>query len=213
MGATPLEIKKSNEALFMRRLYEATDGDYLVSVDWDELTEGMNLSEEKTRILVRYLSQEGLIKSGGMGKSVNITHPGVVEVRQSLENPNKATEHFPPAATILNIINSSVSGSSIAQASANVNQTAIYTGEQRQDLQTVLDQVRNVLDQNLLDAEDSQVVRADIQTVEAQIESPRPNDTIIQASLTSILNVLAAIGGDNQLIQAVVEALRPFLST
>ncbi len=212
MGATPLEIKKSNEALFMRRLYEATDGDYLVSVDWDELTEGMNLSEEKTWILVVYLMQEGLIESGGMGKRVNITHAGVVEVRQSLENPNKATEHFPPAATI-NIINSSVSCSSIAQASANVNQTAIYTGEQRQDLQTVLDQVRNVLDQNLLDAEDSQVVRADIQTVEAQIESPRPNDTIIQASLTSILNVLAVMGGDNQLIQAVVEALRPFLST
>lgn len=212
MAATPLEVKKANRALFMSRLYDITDGHTLTAVDHDVLVAGMQLSEDQEQELVDYLLREALIEILGMGSPipVTITHRGVVEVEQSMEQPELATEHFPPAATVLTI-HGNVVGSNIAQASPHASQTLTYTAEQRQELTEALEQVRALLDVGLPSLDHEQILRSDVQTIEAQLTSPRPNAVIVRTALSSVVGVLTVLTGDSELAQAALEAVKPFL--
>ena len=212
MTAAPLEVKKAQRALFMRRLYDKSDGAAMEFITADTLTADMHLSESQEQELVDYLKQEGLIKSRGTGSPplISITHRGVIEVEQSSERPELPTEHFPPVSAVLNVYGDVV-GSNIAQASPQTTQTVTYTSEQRQDLMQALQQVRALLAQGLPDADDEQALRSDVQTIDAQLASSRPNSTIVHAAVGSIVNVLTVLTGDSQLAQAALEGLRPFL--
>ncbi len=210
--ATPLETKKARRALFTGRLYDATDSDTLARVSITELTGGMDLSPAQVRELVGYLVDEQLVKRSDMGGNVSITHKGVVEVEQARSQPERPTEHFPPAAQVINIIHSTVTGSAVALGSAGATQTVSYTTEQRQDLAAVLQQIRGLLDRDVLDEDDAAVVRADVDAVEAQLASPRPNAAVVQALLGSLANVLSAVNDGRELVQTVQDALAPFLA-
>lgn len=212
MAARPLEVKKANRAVFMNRLYQYTDGNTTSIVPADALLGDMQLSQDQAENLVDYLRREGLIEIRSMGSPppISITHQGVVEVEQSMQQPELPTEHFPPVATVLTI-HGNVVGSNIAQASQQATQTLTYTIEQQQDLAQALEQVRALLDEGLPDTDDEQALRSDVQTIEAQLTSPRPNAAIVQAALSSVVAVLTVMTGDSQLAQAALEAVKPFL--
>jgi hypothetical protein len=144
-----------------------------------------------------------------MANGVNITHEGVLEVEQSRARPQQPTAHFPPESTVLQIFGH-VTGSNIAQTSPGASQHASLKA-QREDLTSALELVRQVLGQELLDDQDERVLAAELGTAETQLASPRPNQAVIAAAVTSMVNVLMVVAGDNPMVQAAIEALRPFL--
>lgn len=208
--ATPLEEKKARRALFMRRLYDETDGYALARAVGRELVKDLELTEEQFRELEGYLIAEELVRSSDWGGGISITHRGVVEVEQSLQRPERPTEHFPPSTTVLQIFGP-VTGSNIAQGSPHATQTLTYTAEEREALSMALQRAKALLGQGLLADEDEQVLRADLQTAEVQLASPRPSRATITMTIASMVNVLSVLSGDNQLVQAAIEGFRPFL--
>jgi negative regulator of replication initiation len=93
----------------------------------------------------------------------------------------------------VNIVNSTVTASPIAQASPIATQTITYTGQQRQDLEEALRQIRELLDQNELDEDDAASVRADVDTIDALLALPRPSWAAVQAVLSTLVAGLTVV--------------------
>ncbi len=109
-AATPLEEKKRRRLEFMQRLYQVTERRTLNVVSIDRLAAALGWSHTEAAAVVEYLSAEALIEPG-MGNQASITHDGVVEVEEALEDPSRPTEHFP--AVNLVMVQGSVVGSQI----------------------------------------------------------------------------------------------------
>src|SRR4030042_4902052 len=63
--------------LFLRRLYEVTEGDPLVFVKDSEVGRQLGFTTEETDRIVQYLEGEGLLTHAAMGGQIAITHAGV----------------------------------------------------------------------------------------------------------------------------------------
>jgi hypothetical protein len=197
MSPIPLEMKKARRAPFMKQLYEITDGSATKFATVADCAADIDVSQQQADELRNYLVDEGLIKDhtaeGGWSAPISITHQGVVEVEQALEQPEQPTDHFPPAAYVVNIVNSTVTASPIAQASPSPTQTITYTGQQRQDLDEALRQIRELLDQDEFDEDDTACIRADLATIDVQLASSHPNWAAVQAVLNTLVAVLTVV--------------------
>jgi hypothetical protein len=96
-----LNEKKKNRFLFLKSLYEASNGDTGAMFDQHEVGAELKFPYDETRRIVEYLIGEHLLEARAMGGVIGLTHWGIKEVEQALENPDKPTEHFLP----INIIN------------------------------------------------------------------------------------------------------------
>jgi hypothetical protein len=197
MSAIPLEMKKARRALFMKQLYEITDGSATKFATVADCAADIDVSQQQADELRNYLVDEGLIKDhtaeGGWSAPISITHQGVVEVEQALEQPEQPTDHFPPAAHVVNIVNSTVTASPIAQASPSATQTITYTGQQRQDLEEALRQIRELLDRDVLDEDDTASVWAEVATIDTQLALLYPDWALVQKVLNALVAVLTVV--------------------
>jgi hypothetical protein len=89
----------------------------------------------------------------------------------------------PPSQTIH--IHGDVTGSTIQQGSHNTA-TANYQNDVRQ----VVEEIRPAMNAAKLTAEAKDELRAEVETVEAQVKSPRPKHSIIRESLLSARRIL-----------------------
>src|ERR1700674_1281967 len=86
-----VEKQKKRYAL-LRKIYELTEGVESRIVEL-ECPETLDLGEVLS--IIDYLSAEGLVvQLSGNAPLVQISHRGVVEVEESVTNPNRPTEHF-----------------------------------------------------------------------------------------------------------------------
>lgn len=99
-SATPLEEKRRRRFAFMERLYERTDGDPLAMINFRDIGAELGWSEDEAQKVALYLRDEGLLKFPVMGGAVSVTHAGVVEMEAAIEDPDRATSHFPPISVI-----------------------------------------------------------------------------------------------------------------
>src|SRR6266536_2749222 len=84
--------KQRKRYLLLLRIYELTDGDER-KILMLETPEG--LDEKEVMTIVDYLTGEGLVQRlADEAPLIRISHQGVVEVEQSLLNPQEPTEHF-----------------------------------------------------------------------------------------------------------------------
>lgn len=74
-----------------------------------------------------------------------------------------------------------------------------------ESLQDVVDQVRSQLP-NDLDGDSREEIEAELQTIEAQLKSPKPKSQIIRQSLLTVRNLLTGAGG-GVLAQLVAKAI------
>ena len=96
-----LDEKKKYRLLFLKKLYEDCDGDTLALVDMYELGNEIGVPGDSIYTTAQYLQGEGLPQIRTMDGNVSITHEGILEIEEAIENPDQRTEHFPP----INIIN------------------------------------------------------------------------------------------------------------
>lgn len=79
----------------LRHLYDVTDGGLHASVSSADLAAEAGLSDDEADTTLDYLVEEGLAEYEAFGPMVSITHRGVVEVEQSINQPEQPTPHFP----------------------------------------------------------------------------------------------------------------------
>ena len=99
------------------------------------------------------------------------------------ETPEQKRKN-PRSSQTINI-HGDVTGSTIQQGDHNTART-IYQG----DVQQIVEEIRSVLNAAKLTPDAKQELRAEVETVEAQLKSPRPKHVIIKESLVSARHIL-----------------------
>lgn len=91
-----LEDKRRRRLQFMKALYEQTDGRELATVDMWELGHELGFSRDDTEATTEYLVGEYLMEYAALGDAISITHLGVREVEESMQNPRCSDSTLPP---------------------------------------------------------------------------------------------------------------------
>jgi hypothetical protein len=196
-----IEKRRADRLRVMKAIFDASSGSEDVFVSGPELLENLGLSDQELGDACKYLEGEHLISTtqtmwGHLTPyMIQITHWGIKEMEQSLTAPSEPTQHFPPAISVINV-HGSVIGSAIQSASPGARQE-VSTG----DLD--LGAVREFVGQYEARAADldlpspaAEELAAEIDTVKAQLRSPKPKHHVIRESLHSARAILeVATGG------------------
>ena len=188
-----LEEKKTIRLIFLKTLYEDSNGNTLDFVDMYELGEKLGLTSDVAYQTAQYLDGEGLLEIRTLDGGVTITHSGVIEIEEAIENPGEKTEHFPP----INIITiHSMENSVIQQGSPGSVQKVNYGTTELDKVKAILAELEKRMDQINLSANDNQEMLQEIQTIKAQLGSPKPKSVIISESLKTIRELLLNVTGN-----------------
>lgn len=187
-----LEQKKKNRFLFLNCLYESSNGDTGAVFNMWEVGSELKLDRNETSQIVDYLIGENLIESRALGGGISLTHWGVKEVEQAIENPSKPTEHFLP----LNIINiGTMTNSTLQQGTTNSTINFTYNTQTAVDIEKIVSQLNDIKDSLNLSNELQNELISELQTIEIQKNSSKPKSIIITESLKSIRTILESVAG------------------
>jgi hypothetical protein len=195
--------RRADRLRVMNAIYEASGGSEHKEVLGRELAAKLGLTDQDLGDACRYLAGNGLIKikeaMNGLGGGpvphwINITHWGIQEIEQSLQVPDKPTEHFPPAISVIEIhgdvIGSAIqSGSPGAQQDVSVGDISLYR------VREILTEFEAQASSLHLPDDEAAQLHADMATVKAQVESPRPNHHTIREHLLSARAILEHAAG------------------
>jgi hypothetical protein len=96
MSGKILDEKLKDRYHLLRRVYDETEGNPRQVVNFFQLAKKEGFEESYAISIYDYLRSEGLFGIEGIDGRVSLSHRGIVEVEQSIMNPQKPTEHFPP---------------------------------------------------------------------------------------------------------------------
>ena len=188
---------KAQRFKFLHYLWDSTGGDQNKRMLIRQVSEPLKLDEKEARTIVQYLAGESLIVVTTHGfnvpsyldASLYITHKGIVEVEQILSKPESPTQHFPPS--VVNYINvGTMTNSNIAQASHDAYQNITLNEDVKSNLTALIDTLKEILNKQCLYAEQQEILKSDVSTLESQINSPRPKTGIISDCLSSAKGIL-----------------------
>ena len=186
-----IEELRKKRFRYMHKLYEKTGGNKYNRVNSWDLGKELGYERDETESITQYLEGEGLMKYTDLNFGINITHYGVKQVEEALSHPEEPTHFFPP----VNIINiHHMEGSQIQQGTVSSSQTGTFKLTNRNDLNQFIKLLKEKLPELSLNEEDESEIKADISTLESQIDSSRPKVGIIQESLSSTKRILEGAG-------------------
>jgi hypothetical protein len=172
-----------------------------------EVGDRLNLSRKTVDNIVEYLRQEGLVDTFRMSGSrgiggdsglnrIKLTHKGIKEIEGAIEKPESATEHFPPASTIISITGGQFTNSQFQVATKNSSQTiTVINQNQSTELKEIVTELRRIVSNSELPNEKKQELEAEVQTIESQSKSPKPKIQIIKDALSSAKGIIENVSG------------------
>lgn len=196
-----LERKKTQRLRFMIELYDMVDGFDAQAVETTRLAARLGFNTTRPQDLlevlkvVHYLQGEGLlVASGPTSEATNLTltHKGVREVEEARSEPDRPTEHFSPLSTIRSRLPED-SPSEPDDAAART--LSVLAEPNRLEVLRVTQSLQEWTDQLSLDEEQRAEYGADIRTIEAQLDSPRPKTRLIGIALQSIRSTAEKANG------------------
>lgn len=194
---------KKNRYLFLELLYKESGGDTGLMFDMWAVGKKLSFDEDETQRIVKYLTGEHLVEPMALGGAISLTHWGIKEVEEVLENPDKATEHFLP----INFINiGSMNNSTLQQATTHSIINFTIDNAKLNEIDSILSSLMSIQDNLVLSNELNQELISEIQTLEIQRKSPKPKDGIISESLKSIRTILENVTS-NALTPIIVEQI------
>lgn len=183
--------QKKKRFEFLKKLYELSNADTTYYISFSDLGKLLELDFTESDKITKYFVGEDLLKY--RGQTIQITHWGIKEVEELLENPEKATEHFLP----LNIINvSSMTNSVIQQGNTNSSQTVTFNNSHIPELKEFTNELRSILNSLQLSVDRQNELLSEIQTLEIQLESPKPKNNILKEALKSIQGILTGVAAN-----------------
>jgi hypothetical protein len=207
-----LEQKKKNRFLVLNKMYELSDGSSNICFLPEELGEILGFSEEQTENILDYLQKERLVEHWGKLGPYVISHFGIKEVEEAKENPEQSTEFFPP----INVIQNYGTITGLLQGNSHSSLTINFASENKEALNEIISSLNILKDSIQLIPEMMDEFIADIQTLEAQNNSPKPKGTIVREALKSVRTILegavsgigTAIVSDGNLFQKIESVLK-----
>jgi mRNA-degrading endonuclease YafQ of YafQ-DinJ toxin-antitoxin module len=186
---------------------------------FDKLAVAKEAKIDELDTIIQYLIEEELIRGNTGGDSlvgslayplIFITHKGVKEVEQALTNPQSSTQHFPPNIIYIagNVTESAIQqGSSYAKQIVNINRS------QHQDLNEILELLKGVLNESGLKQQNKTELNAEVQTIVAQVHSPKPKIMIIRESLSSAKAILEGVSTVITTVIPIIHKINTWLSS
>jgi hypothetical protein len=203
-----LEEKKRQRLLFMKTVYDKTQGDRFTFTNIAEIAPAVGLSLEDAGRVGDYLVGEGLIKWAYFGGGIAITHQGIKEIEQALSQPERPTEHFSAAINVIHI--GQMTGQIQQGTIGSVQHQVQSVGEaERAQLAHFVEEVRRA--RPLPDAGDAgPELDAQLATIEAQMRSARPQRAVLKAAGGVLLEILKSASGTAaaELVKQVPSLLR-----
>lgn len=196
---TDIERRRANRLIVMNAIYEASGASENTSVTGQELLDSLGMSDEELADACNYLKGEHLITEiktlwGHLSPyAVSITHRGIKEMEKSLQEPAESTQHFPPLSVIH--IEGDVISSPIQSGSPGATQQVTSTVDLRK-VTEFLNRLQAVTPELHLPEAETRELSAEIATLKAQVESPKPKKQIIRESLGSVRTILEGAGGN-----------------
>jgi hypothetical protein len=195
-----IEKRRADRLRVMNEIYEAANGSRFTQVPGPWLLEHMGMPADELADVCAYLASEHLIEGDktSWGSLVpyflRLTHRGITEMERSHSEPERPTVHFPPMISIVHIEGDNV-GSPIQAGSPGAQQSVSM-----EDLN--LDRVREIVTELVarapsmeLPEDEAAQLQADLATVTAQVNSPRPNHRTIREHLLSMKAILENTAG------------------
>lgn len=180
-----IEAKRALRLAFMKRLYELTDGNELVGIPLEQLTDDLDWDLRTAESVFDYLIHEGLIDSPGLSGEALITHRGVREVEDALSRPQQATEYFPPVVTVH--VGGDLVGSQIQAGTVRSTQEqTVALDQHREAIVAFVDEMRRALSDSSVDTTTRAEGQASLVAVEAQLQLDKPNPTLLREGLRSL---------------------------
>ena len=189
--------RQADRLRVMRAIFDASNGSQFDVVRVLPFMEtSLGLSQQEIVDACYYLRGEGLIvdriKAEGLIIGVEITHKGIKEMEDSIDSPDRPTKHFPPAYSVVNVHgDGNVIQSGSPGARQDVSIGSLDLGAVRAFLIEYDAQARN-LD---LPAPAADELAAEVDTIKAQLRSPKPKRHVIQESLISVRSILEITAG------------------
>jgi hypothetical protein len=187
-----LSAKKAQRFKFVKQLYNETEGNVNSLIDMWQLGQQLGFTSDETQNVADYLSGEGLIEFRAIGGIVGITHRGIQEVEEALDNPDRPTRHFGPV-NILSVQN--MYSSQIQQGSNHSSIAVAYTGSDLNDIAALISKLREALPSLPISDSERAEAESDASTLQAQLASPKPKSGVIRETLISLRHVLEHAAG------------------
>ncbi len=196
-----LRKRKADRLRVMNEFFEVADGSEQAIIDTEAVCTKLGLSDQEMADACGYLEGEGLISpmpglwNRRFPHRVRLTHPGIREVEESRSHPETPTEHFPPLGTITQHFHGDVISSAIQAGSPGATQTVTVGDLNLKLVREVVDQYEKDEAALGLDASEAEEARAEIKTIRAQLDSPRPKPLVVRESLTSLRAIVEGAAG------------------
>jgi hypothetical protein len=196
-----------NRWRFMRKLYDLTNGNPGRRIRQRKIRRELDWTVADLEPVQDYLHDAGLIELEVSSSSdafekflqwvfpgdtrIRITSTGVDEVEQGQQNPHQPTPHLPPYVTIYGDYAQVQVGTSQSNQVQVHNSTLIA---ENTALQEFLAEFRRLLPQ--LDNYNQDLARVQLQTVEVQLASSKPNERILREAVHSLRSIAEGVAGN-----------------
>ena len=173
-----LEKQKRRYELILE-LWKKVNGKEYTDVNFWKVADNLGFSKDEATEIYHYLMNEGFFSSRRAGGGVSLSHRAIVEIENSISNPQQSTEHFP--ATVIQNFNAPVGSVQNGNHSiSNVNQNI------GQNFSEILEQLAIIRSQfqssSVADKEDFIDIVNDL---EKEIIKENPNKSKIKGFLTT----------------------------
>jgi hypothetical protein len=184
---------RAHRFAYLKEVYDETGGSRTQFVSLKEIGDKLGFDDELTDKIVSYLVDEDLLDQVSQGFA-RLAHPGLKEVEEVLDTPDQATEHFPALVVAENYIRvGAMHGSQIQQGTTGSVQSQAPLDVDR--LRDLVEEIRASSAALALGDDDQRELQASISTAEAQLDSSRPNRSILRESLSSTHRILESAVG------------------
>ncbi len=195
-----MEIQKKRFD-FLNTLYDESGADRFRLFPREYIGQKIGLDPREAENIIDYLGNEELVDT--TRDTVSISQYGIKEVEAARNRPEKQTDHFP--ANIINI--GTMIDSQILQASPGAMQVSVITAQDRSTIEEAISLLKEHMDELKLPPEQERDVRADMETIEAQMKSSKPKWTVIKESATSSKEILQTVAAVSTAAQSALQLL------
>jgi hypothetical protein len=192
---TQIEELKKKRFQFLHKLYELSQGNEDKHFMLSDIGEQLGFEEQLTENIGQFLRGENLIVFKDFDQDngiVNITHYGIKEIEDAISNPNVNTKYFPPVINIISV--EKMINSQIQQGSPGASQFVVIGEEKYEEIKQLLKMLKES-DQSELSPQQKSELDAEVKTIDAQMSSSKPKNTIITECLISLRNILEGATG------------------
>jgi|GEM_PF-2366047 len=188
-----IQKNEKNRLLVLKIIYEITDQNCKNEFFVDKLKNQINeLNDNEIHNALDFLENKHLIKPERKGVvetfSYTISIYGIEEIERMYKKPDEATENFRPYNVIINNSQSSPIQIGTNNSSQNINYS--FNSDQITKLKEFVREISEILNKHENKNEEEYLeIKADIETLQAQVYSPKPKNLIIKELLLSLKSI------------------------